>query len=1105
MKKIFSFIIFFAALAVSGNATTPLAEKYGSFSIIGDSYSTFMGFTEPLGNAQWYPHAGNAMASVERTWWKLFERESGVRLEQNNSFSGSTICTHSWNNSTDLANSFVGRVDDVRKAGLIIVEGATNDNNAGSGLGSYVWSNFTDSDKHTFRGGTAYVIDFLQKKYPESTIVFMLNSGLRADINNSVQEICDHYNVPVLKLHDITKIDDHPDIAGMMNINKQLMELLCSLEGITYMSEETKVSVSAAKENASVLVDKLMPAGEWTSLCLPFGMNEAQITSAFGEGTQIQGVDAVAEEATVNMVQVTSTEANCPYVVKPGRNVDEPFFVEGVKLEKTSAVAVGEGDVVANGVYVTTSGRQGRNYNYTFDINGALYNNTTSGWSIAPMSVAVRAPRNIVPIGTVQGYGAPALPAITYAQAFTPVNTGRAAYAAVPVIVADPFLSVWSKNGKLSAGVTSHVSGTNHPVEGYIEVDGKFYRFLGAESVDLKRKLAGSNGEMFEAVQKAVHVTATQTFVELEAGGVKAIVVFSSPQLVDDTRSLDAAVNYVSYKTESTDAAEHSVSVHLALASTLVSTSTSNITYTADMTTGVTIGRMGNTTQNMSENARPVCGHIAMMADTSHGQTVDNIGSAYLLFTDNLGTGTSGSGYTVVGRDEGAMAIGFGYARFPAPWTLRYESFGRMMFDMASQVNERLEACRRFDAMIYDDANRLGGAAYADMCRAAYRQVIGACKTAVSDTGSEFVYNFEAGGNNQISQADCIFLAAPLMLAYNPELAYRMYAAVPDYIKMFPGFSSPYGNAPHHLGQWPIMAGSHLDNGVDSTTDLCIVAYAAVAAGMPVDVIDDYSFSYLVSLCEYLDLFTLPQYQNNFPGEGSSDGGIRDNANLRLKSVLAMRSVARIAALRGNTSDEELCNEMAGRWENIFREKYAAGDHYRHGTSVEWGMKYPLFYDRALGFDIFKDVIDTELKYYAAQPTPEYGPALNSSDKNLAKVSATMLTAALDEPSFSSNIAPVAAYFGIGKEADEENHGLLADRYNCGTGKAISGAGTSNLGSIWSLVMLDRLGLSGIESVGADAEAATAVRGIYDLQGRRLSRVTTPGIYIVDGRKTVVR
>ena len=116
-----------------------------------------------------------------------------------------------------------------------------------------------------------------------------------------------------------------------------------------------------------------------------------------------------------------------------------------------------------------------------------------------------------------------------------------------------------------------------------------------------------------------------------------------------------------------------------------------------------------------------------------------------------------------------------------------------------------------------------------------------------------------------------------------------------------------------------------------------------------------------------------------------------------------------------------------------------------------------------------------------------------------------MLTAALDEPSFSSNIAPVAAYFGIGKEADEDNHGLLADRYNCGTGKAISGAGTSNLGSIWSLVMLDRLGLSGIESVGADAEAATAVRGIYDLQGRRLSRVTTPGIYIVDGRKTIVR
>ena len=232
MKKL-SILTFLLSVFLFGNAAQTPGEKYGSFSVIGDSYSTFMGFTDPLPNAQWYPHAGNAMASVEQTWWKLFEHASGMELVQNNSFSGSTICTHSWNNVTDLTNSFVGRVDNLREAGLIIVEGATNDNNAGSVIGNYVWDNFTDADKRTFRGGTAYVIDFLQKKYPESQLIFMLNNGLRADINESVQTICDHYGVPVLKLHDITKIEEHPDVPGMIAINEQLMEMLCEMNGIT--------------------------------------------------------------------------------------------------------------------------------------------------------------------------------------------------------------------------------------------------------------------------------------------------------------------------------------------------------------------------------------------------------------------------------------------------------------------------------------------------------------------------------------------------------------------------------------------------------------------------------------------------------------------------------------------------------------------------------------------------------------------------------------------------------------------------------------------------------------------------------------------------------
>ncbi len=46
---------------------------------------------------------------------------------------------------------------------------------------------------------------------------------------------------------------------------------------------------------------------------------------------------------------------------------------------------------------------------------------------------------------------------------------------------------------------------------------------------------------------------------------------------------------------------------------------------------------------------------------------------------------------------------------------------------------------------------------------------------------------------------------------------------------------------------------------------------------------------------------------------------------------------------------------------------------------------------------------------------------------------------------------------------------------------------------------------SGIEEIVTDLPVAPALRGIYDLQGRRLQEATAPGLYIIDGRKVIVR
>ena len=43
--------------------------------------------------------------------------------------------------------------------------------------------------------------------------------------------------------------------------------------------------------------------------------------------------------------------------------------------------------------------------------------------------------------------------------------------------------------------------------------------------------------------------------------------------------------------------------------------------------------------------------------------------------------------------------------------------------------------------------------------------------------------------------------------------------------------------------------------------------------------------------------------------------------------------------------------------------------------------------------------------------------------------------------------------------------------------------------------------LTSIEEVGAD----NVVEGIYDLTGRRIELITKPGVYIVNGKKTVIK
>lgn len=208
-------------------------------SILGDSYSTFVGWVVPDTNLIWYypiesqyHQKGNDVCSVEQTWWHQVIKRMGAKLERNNAYSGATICYTGYRPKKDMPNAdysdraFITRSNWLGNPDVILVCGATNDSWCGAPIGDYVFGNWSNEQLYSFRPAMAKLLYDLKGNYPMARIVFILNSELKDEINESVHTICKHYNVPCLDLHNIEKQSGHPSVAGMKAFADQVVEFL---------------------------------------------------------------------------------------------------------------------------------------------------------------------------------------------------------------------------------------------------------------------------------------------------------------------------------------------------------------------------------------------------------------------------------------------------------------------------------------------------------------------------------------------------------------------------------------------------------------------------------------------------------------------------------------------------------------------------------------------------------------------------------------------------------------------------------------------------------------------------------------------------------------
>ena len=230
MKRISSIL----ALAIVAIISLSAQEQKVKVSILGDSYSTFEGYVVE-GNELWYGSSpqwdrGNDVVRVWDTWWHQLIDDNGLQLEVNDSWSGSTVCTTSYNGVHRPDNAFISkmRIDRLGNPDVILVFGGTNDMWAGSPLGDYQYADWTEDDLRNFRPALCYLFDQLHKHYPNALIYNIENTELRSEFYESCEVICKHYGVTRVRLHHISKQLGHPSIDGMQAIARQVWEVMGS-------------------------------------------------------------------------------------------------------------------------------------------------------------------------------------------------------------------------------------------------------------------------------------------------------------------------------------------------------------------------------------------------------------------------------------------------------------------------------------------------------------------------------------------------------------------------------------------------------------------------------------------------------------------------------------------------------------------------------------------------------------------------------------------------------------------------------------------------------------------------------------------------------------
>ncbi len=588
---------------------------------------------------------------------------------------------------------------------------------------------------------------------------------------------------------------------------------------------------------------------------------------------------------------------------------------------------------------------------------------------------------------------------------------------AVPLVVHNPYFSIWSMSDHLTDANTEHWTGTPQSLVSLVRIDGTTYRIMGGPMRMTEDRQSGIPA----LEQKDVKILPTRTIYGFSGAGVKILLTFLTPALGDNLDLLSRPVTYISWSAQSEDNKPHNVEVYFSASGQLaINTPYQEVTASRLRLASHTALRIGTTEQPVlqkkGDNLRIDWGYLYAVADSDSGEA-DSIsddrhavrefmmsghvpegddfdlprqqgqwGGPALVFSLSLGQVSSApvERFVVLAYDE-LYAIQFLDRNLKPYWRRNGATVPDLLTTSIRDYGSLRSACSRFDDMLMSDLDSEGGEKYAQLGALAYRQSLGAQTLAADYDGTPLFFPKENSSNGDISTVDVIFPDSPLLLLLNPRLAEASLTPIMQYVT---SGQWPFPWAPHDLGVYPIADGYHYPSDVDLSSARAVMPIEETAnmlllidALARIEGHADYAKKYwpiLKTWAEYLRDHGLDP-ENQLASDDFA-GRIGHSANLSVKAIVGLGAYAQLCDDLDLKRDGATYRDIAAKYAKQWMRMAADDGHSRLAFDQPgtWSQKYNLVWDKVLDLDLFPPQVPAEETAFYVKTQNKFGIPLDS-------------------------------------------------------------------------------------------------------------------------------